>query len=1039
MLERLIEFSLQQRLAVILFALGFGAFGVYSFSQLPIEAFPDVTDTQVTVITLFAGHAPEEVERQVTLPIEKELNGLPHLTRMRSVSMFGLSQVTLTFDEGMGDYFARQLVSEKLPDADLPSGITPTLGPLATPVGEIYRYTLVSPTKTPMDLRTIQDFTMERAFRQVDGVADVVSFGGFEKEFHVQVDPARLKSLNVTLSQVYQALQNSNANAGGNYIQHGAEEYVVRGLGSLGSIEDIRRVVVAARQGIPVTIGDVARVEVGNVLRRGAVSMANDYGQQPDVVEGIVLLRKGSAPAPVLEAVHKKVEELNNDVLPKDVKIVPYYDRSALVETTLTTVIHSLIEGGVLVIAVLLVFLLSLRGALVVATVIPLSLLTSFVYLKLRGMSANLLSMGAVDFGILVDGAVVIVENVFARLGHRKPDESPQDTIRRATIEVAKPTLFSLAIIIVAYVPIFTLQRVEGRIFSPMANTVASALVGALLFSLTLVPVLCSLTLANAKEKESPVVRLAEHLYLPSLGWVLRHRAVTLLAAVLALAASVWLGVRKVGSEFLPDLNEGILWVTATLPPEISLEESQRSLPRIEAALKAFPEVKTVVAQVGRPEDGTDAKAVNNIEMLVDLRPLKTWTTATTVDGLIEKMSAAVKATTLGIDFNFSMPIKDNVEESISGIKGAIAIKLFGEDLDVLGDKAEEIRKVLLTVPGVADLAVLQAGELPQVQVDIDRDRISRFGLNVADVQQAIETAIGGKVATELWEGQKHFGVTVRFAEAFRNNVDKLRDVPVFTPDGNPIPLSELATVHVGKGRAAINREANLRYVGIKCNVRGRDMGSLVADAQARVKAKVKLPDGYQLTWGGEFENQQRAMTRLALVIPLSVLLIFLILFRAFGSLRSAALILANIPFALIGGIVGLWATGMNLSVAAAVGFIALMGQAVLNGVLMVSQFNALREEGLSVLEAVKKGAQGRLRAVLMTAALAALGLLPAATAHGIGAETQRPLAIVVIGGLVSATLLTLYVLPVIYQLATPDKKPLLRAVPVEHAPELGA
>jgi cobalt-zinc-cadmium resistance protein CzcA len=1043
MLERIIEFSLKQRLAVVFFSLAFAAFGVYAFTQLPIEAFPDVTDTQVQVITLFPGHAPEEVERQVTQPIEKELNGLPHLSAMRSVSMFGLSQISLIFEDGVGDYFARQQVTERLPQADLPQGVQPSLGPLATPVGELYRYTLVSepvtvnkpeapggketlPARSPMELRTIQDWTLERAFRQVDGVADVVSFGGFQKQFQVQVDPARLKSLGISLHQVFDALSNSNANAGGNYIQKGEEEYVVRGLGYLSSEEDIRRVVVAAKQGTPVTVGDVAHVEVGNVLRRGAVGKADPTSIEPDVVEGIVLMRKGEAPAKVLDAIHAKVDQLNADVLPRGVKIVPYYDRTDLVGITLRTVIHNLIEGALLVSLVLLLFLLSGRGALLVAAVIPLSLLSSFVYLHLRGMSANLLSMGAVDFGILVDGAVVIVENVFARMGHRKPEDSPDEVIKRATIEVAKPTLFSLAIIIVAYIPIFTLQRVEGRIFAPMANTVASALVGALVFSLTLVPVLSVIALRNVKERESPLVTWSLRAYAPALRWVLSHRWLTVAASLAALGASLLLMVKRVGSEFLPELNEGILWVTATMPPEISLEEAHHTVPRVLEVLRGFPEVRTVVSQLGRPEDGTDAKAVNNLEMLVDLKPMHQWTTAHTMEGLIDKMNEALKDRTLGIDFNFSMPIKDNVEENISGMKGMIAIKVVGDDLEKLAQISEEVRRSIADVPGIADLQVLQAGTLPQVQLEVNRDKISRYGLNIVDVQEAIETAIGGKISTDLWEGEKHFGVVVRFAEAFRNSVDKLHDIPVFTSDGTPIPLSELADIHVGKGRAAINREANQRFVGIKCNVRGRDMGGFVAEAQKRVRDHVKLPEGYQVTWGGEFENQQRAMQRLALVIPLSILLIFIILFQAFGSMKSAVIILANIPFALIGGVVGLYLTQTNLSVAAAVGFIALMGQAVLNGVLMVSQFNALMEKGLSVDDAVVQGAHGRLRAVLMTALLAALGLLPAAMSHEIGSETQRPLAIVVIGGLVSATILTLFVLPVIYRLATRNAPPRL-------------
>ncbi|MEO5770199.1 MAG: CusA/CzcA family heavy metal efflux RND transporter [Polyangia bacterium] len=1009
MIERLIDLALGHRAVTIIAAALLALGGWLSFRELPVEAFPDVTDTQSQVITIFAGHAPEEVERQVTMPIEKALNGTPQLARMRSVSIFGLSVVTMTFDEGTTDYFARAQVSERLREAELPDGVTATLGPLYTPIGEIYRYILTGP-KSPMDLRTIQDFTLERQFRQVPGVADVISFGGFGKQFEVRVDPNKLKAYGLALPEVFEALRQSNGNAGGNYIRHGAEEMVIRGLGTLGSTDDIGNVVVASHQGTAIKISDLASVDIGTVLRRGAVGR----NAQNEVVQGIVLLRKGENPAEVLERIHAKVEQLNNDVLPKGVRLVPYYDRTTLVKNTLRTVLHNLLDGAVLVVAIMLVFLFSLRGALVVATVIPLSLLGSFVYLHMRHMSANLLSLGAVDFGIIVDGAVVMVENVF-RQRQARPRDSLDQVVRDAVREVAKPTLFSLVIIIVAYIPIFTLQRVEGRIFAPMANTVASALVGALLLSLTLVPVLCTLALRGAKVRHSPLVTWSERGYRPALGWALRHRALIVGGALAALGAT-FLVLRQVGSEFLPELNEGVLWTTATLPPSISLEEAQRIVPQIRARLLFFPEVKQVISQLGRPEDGTDAKAVNNAEFFVDLRPRAEWRSGKTLDQVIEKMNISLRQIP-GVEYNFSMPIKDNVEESISGIKGQVAIKLYGEDLHTLAAKAEELRRVVARVPGVADLAVLQAGELPQLHLKVDRQKIARYGLKVSDVEEAIETAVGGRVATELWEGQTHFPVTVRFAEAFRRDISAVRDVFVATPEGARIPLSELGTFAVAPGRAAINREANQRFVGIKCNVRGRDMGSFVRAAQAAVAAGVALPPGYFLTWGGEFENQQRAMKRLSIVIPLSIVLIFVLLYQAFGSLRSALLILANIPFALVGGVLALWLTHVNLSVSAAVGFIALMGQAVLNGVLLVSDINARRDAGRPIEEAVREGAQARLRAVLMTAFLAALGLLPAAMSHEIGSETQRPLALVVIGGLASATILTLFVLPVLYAL----------------------
>jgi heavy metal efflux system protein len=1012
-LHDLVDGALRHPAGVLLVTATFIAAGLWAFRELPVEAFPDVTDTQVQVITLFPGHAPEEVERQVTAPVEKELNGTPELASMRSISIYGLSVVTLTFADGTDNFFARGQVAERLRQVEVPDGVTPTLGPLYTPIGEIYRYVLEADARaaaSPMRLRELQDWVLERHLRQVPGVADVVSFGGFQRQFQVEVDPAKLKAHAVGLRQVFEALQRSNANAGGSYLRRGQEEMVIRGLGYLASAEDIRNVAVSAKAGTPLTIGDLARVTVGSVPRRGAVGKDRD----DEVVEGIVLLRKGENPAKVLDAIHAKVEQLNGGVLPVGVRVVPFYDRTKLVQTTLHTVLGNLAEGAALVTLVVLAFLLSWRGAVVVASVIPVSMLASFLYLKVRGLSANLLSLGAVDFGIIVDGAVVMVENVF-RHRHARPEAPVAGVVRTAVQEVARPTLFSLAIIIVAYVPIFTLQRVEGRIFAPMANTVASALVGALAASLTLVPVLCALMLGREKERTSPLVSFAERLYRPALAWALRRRAVVMAAAAAAVLGGLGL-LGTLGSEFLPDLNEGSLWVTATLPPSISLDAALAVTPRIRAALLEFPEVRTVVSQLGRPEDGTDPAPVNSLQMLVDLRPQGEWTTARSPDALVEKMEARLRDIP-GVAYNFSQPIKDNVEEGISGLKGQVAVKIFGDDLAKLDELAGQAERAIRDVRGAADLGVVQAGQLPQVQIAIDRRKIARYGISVADVDEAIETALGGKVATDLWEGERRFGVAVRLPPAYRGGLAAIRDVAVRTPEGTPIPLSELAAISVAQGRAAVSREANARFVGIKTNVRGRDLGGFVAEAQAAVARNVKLPPGYYVTWGGEFENQQRAMHRLALVIPLSIFLMFLLLMEAFGRLRSALLILANIPFALVGGVLALKLTGTNLSVSAAVGFIALIGQAVLNGVLLLSDVDARRAAGATVLDAVRAGALSRLRAVLMTALLAALGLLPAATSHAIGAETQRPLALVVIGGLVSATLLTLFVLPVLYAL----------------------
>ncbi len=1018
-MRRILAVSLTQPLAVIGLTLGFVVAAALAFWHLPIEAFPELADPQVQVITLFPGHAAEEVERQVTLPVEQQMNGLPGLSRMHSFSLFGLSFVVLTFEDATDLYFARQQVTERLAQVDLPDGIKPGLGPLSTPTGEIFRYTLVGEHESPMELRELQDWVMERHLKQVPGVADVVSFGGFVKQYQVQVDPRQLQAHGVTLQQVFAALGRSNANAGGNYIEHGEEQYVVRGLGTLAGSADIAEVVVAARGGIPIRIRDVARVTIGAFPRRGVVTR----DREPEAVEGIVLMRRGENPSTVLAALHEKIDRLNASILPRGVHIDTFYDRARLVRRTLTTVTHNLVIGALLVVLVVGVFLMSLRAALVVALVIPLSLLGAFLYLKLRGLSANLLSLGAVDFGIIVDGAVIMVEHVARRLGGRAGASVREvgTTVLDAATEVARPTLFALLIIIVAYIPIFSLQRVEGRIFAPMANTVCAALVAALVFSFTLIPLLAFILLRRAGASETPVERATLRIYRPALHWALDHRGTVVATTLGVLALGLWLFTR-LGTEFLPELNEGALYVTFTLPPSVSLAESSRKVvPRIRDVFLSFPEVKGLLSQLGGPDDGTDWSTPNNLEYFVDLKPRDEWPRGVTTDGLVEAMRARL-ADIPGIEFNFSQPIKDNIEENISGMIGQVAIKLFGDDLDAMRRAADDVRRVVEKVPGAAEVAVVQSAELPQVHIVVDRQAIARYGLNAADVEDVVETAIGGKTATSLWEGERHFDVVVRLTEAARATLDRLPQIPVATPEGAEIPLAQLARIEVAPGASSITREANMRFIGIKTNVHGRDLGGFVAEAQRRVAESVKFPPNSFVTWGGEFENQRRAMARLAIIIPVSIALILVILFRAFASFGCALLILATIPFALIGGVVGLDLAGLNLSVSACIGFIALMGQVVLNGVVLVSQINARRAEGLGLRAAVEAGATGRLRAVLMTALLAALGLLPAALSTEIGSETQRPLAVVVIGGLVSATLLTIVVLPVLYTIVRPGR-----------------
>ena len=1023
MLTKIIAFALHQPFFLLLATGLFIAGGVAAFQQLPMEAFPDVTDVQVAVITLFPGHAPEEVEKQVTIPLEVALSGLPHSVRLFSHTQFGLSFVYITFDDAVDNYFARQQVLERLQGVELPVGIEPQIGPLSSPIGEIYRYILKGDNYTATDLRSTQDWVVERQLKTVPGVADVVSRGGFIKQYQVDLDLDKLKAYNVTLQQVFTALARSNANAGGSFLEQGEQQYLIRGIGLFRSSNDIGNVLVAERNGTPLLINDIATVSHSTVPRQGIVGK----DKEDEVVTGIVLMRKDENPTAVLSALKERIKTLSQTVLPKGVAIVPYYDRKWLIDTTLRTVFKNLTEGALLVLLVLYLFLGSLRSAGIVALIIPLSLLSTFVGLKLRGIPANLLSLGAMDFGIIVDGAVIVVENIFRRLSHHSGPRDRQSiaaVIQEATVQVGRPTLFSMLIIILAHIPIFTLQRHEGRIFAPMAYTVTSALIGSLLFSLTLVPLLCFYFLRKGlPEKENLLVRTCARLYRPALVAALSHRRLVTAGAVAAMGASLAL-VPRLGTEFLPELNEGTIWINLTLPPGISVSETSRVTARLRSEILKFPEVVSTISQAGRPEDGTDPKPINMVEIFVDLKPQPEWTRKISKEELIEEMQASLE-TIPGIKPSFSQPIRDNVLESISQIDGQIVIKVFGEDPAVLRSRAQDVLETISGVRGVARAFVDRAGAVPQLQIEIDRQRAARYGLNVSDVEDVIETALGGKAATEIWEGEKRFGVVVRLREEARRDVNAIRSILVDTPAGLRIPLDQVATVAIRSGSMNISRESGLRVSAIGVFIRGRDMGSVVSEMQQRVKAALTLPTGYFITWGGEFENQERAMKRLAIIVPISVLVIFLVLFDAFNSARNAALILLNVPFALIGGIVALFVTGIHLSVSAAIGFIALFGQAVLNGVVMVSYFNELRQKGSSTFDAVVEGAVLRLRTVLMTSLLAMLGLLPMALSHAIGSEVQRPLALVIIGGLISATILTLVVLPTLYLVFEREKSPI--------------
>ena len=1015
MIRRIVAFALYQPLFIVLGVLMFVGAGLWAFNNLPVEAFPDVTDTQATVIALYPGRAAEEVEKQVTIPLEVGLSGLPGALRMFSHTQFGLSFVIITFNDTVNGYFARQQAVERLREIDLPDGVQAQLAPFSTAIGEIYRYRVKGAGQGPRELRTYQDWVVSRQLRLVPGVADVVSLGGLVKQYEVRPDLARLRDYKITLAQLSQAIQRGNANAGGSYVEQGRQQYLIRGIGLFQGAEDIENVVVAERGGTPILVKNLANVQVGSVPRQGVAGQDAD----DDVVTGVVLMRRGENPSEVLKLVNAKVEQLNTTGLPGGVKVVPIYDRTWLIGKTLTTVFTNLTEGALLVSVVLWLFLGNLRAAFIVAVTIPLALLATFLGLTWIGIPANLLSLGAMDFGIIVDGAVIVVENVFRRLteeahAHRQLDDrARKNAILEAAVEVGRPTLFSMLIIIAAHIPIFTLQRHEGRIFAPMAYSVVSALIGALILSLTLVPLLCSTLLKrNLPEKENFVVRAAKRAYAPALAWALRKPRTVLVSALVALGASLAI-VPRLGTEFLPELNEGAIWVNVFLPTSISVSEAQELNHRIRDAIRKSPEVVSVTSKAGRPEDGTDPKLINMAEFLVDVKPEAEWRKGMTKPKLLAEMDAEISKIP-GIEPSFSQPIRDNVLESISQIDGQIVIKVFGDDLDQLKDLSLQVLKQVQTVPGVARAFVDRLGELPQIQVRVDRARAARYGLNVADVQDVIESALGGKAVTQVWEGESRFAVAVRLEEEERK-LTRMQDLLIATPNGAYVPLSEVASFRTVGGLMNIARENGKRVFAIGVFIRGRDMGGVVSDMQKNVAANVKLPEGTSITWSGEFENQERAMARLAIIVPISILVIFLLLFDAFKSFASALVIIANIPFSVIGGILALWITGIYLSVSAAIGFIALFGQAVLNGVVMVTLFNQLRSQGASLVSAVSDGAMTRLRTVMMTALLASLGLLPMALSTGIGAETQKPLAVVVIGGLVTATLLVLFVLPVLY------------------------
>jgi len=1033
MFDTLITLALRQRAFVLIAALALLGYGLYAVNQISIEAFPDVQDVQVQVVTQAIGVAPEEVERTISLPIEREMSGVPGMTQLRSVSITGLSVVTLTFNDKTGDYFARQQVLERLQNISLPPGAQPVLAPLTTAVGEIYRYVLEAPpTAEREETRAIQDWTVRPALRMVPGIADVVSFGGAIREVQVRIEPELLRKYSVSLDDVNQALASASANGGGGLLRRGDEALVIRTLGLFQNLDDVRDVVVVAREGKPVRISDVAEVAYGFRPRSGIVA----FNERDDVIEGIVQMTKGGNAAKIVEALHVKVDEVNAR-LPEGYRILPIYQRTELIGHTVATVAENLLVGAVLVTGILLAFLRNLRAAVIVAAVIPLSLLFAFILMHAMGVSANLISLGAVDFGVIIDSAVVMVEALMVRLAVEAHSEhhgiaSPYGrrihALKQTCIELGSPIMFSKAIIIVAFLPIFTFQRVEGRIFTPVALTLSFALLGGLILTLTLVPTLLSYALnKDMAEKESPWLHKLQESYRDLLVRLQARRRMVVAASVGSLVVALGLAP-LLGSEFLPKLDEGNIWLTISLPQSSGLTNTKEIERKVREVVSSYPEVKAVITHVGRPDDGTDPKGPNNIEILVDLKPHDEWRFATK-DALVDSMSGRLEAIP-GLPTNFSQVIQDSVEESLSGAKGEIAVKVFGPDLSVLEAKGRQIASVLNRIEGSADVAALPVGGQSEVDIRLRREALARYDINVTDVNTMIQTALGGSTVNAFYAGERRYDVTLRFGPQFRDQVDDIANLPVALPGGHgSIPLGDLADVELRQGASRIQREAGSRNVIVKANLRGRDQGSFVAEARARVAAEVALPAGYTITWGGQFENQQRAMGRLKLIVPITLGLIFSLLFWAFHDIRPALLVLSMVPFTLIGGFAGLGLAGLHLSVSAAVGFIAVAGISVQNGVIMVEQVMEIARRGAPRTEAILDGAMLRLRPIVMTALMAGLGLLPAALSHGIGSETQRPFAVVIVGGIVSATIFTLLLLPVLLSYGgkdtpTPDPAP---------------
>jgi heavy metal efflux system protein len=1036
-LKNILAFSLKNKYFIYFATIIMVIYGVITFINMPIEAFPDVTNTEITVITQWPGRSAEEVEKFVTIPIEIALNPVNRKTSLRSTSIFGLSVVKLIFEDDVQDTYARTQVNTLIQNVTLPDNINPQVQPPTGPTGEIFRYTLVSSFRDPRELKTLQDWTVDRELRSVPGIADIVSFGGTVKAYEIQVNPQKLSGLGITPLDIYTAVSKSNINIGGDVINKNNQAYIVRGIGLLNDINEIKNIFITNINGLPVLVKDVADVQISGLPRLGEVgrsdaidtSKTRTVANDNDAVEAIVLMRKGENPDKVIKALKLKIQKLNDRVLPPDVKIVPFYNREELIHYATHTVMHNLIEGILLVTLIVSLFMFNWRTTLIVSMIIPLSLLFAFICLHLMGMSANLLSLGAIDFGIIIDGAVVMVEGLFVMLDQQAKIHNMEKfnklakmgMIKRKGSELAKSIFFSKIIIITALLPIFSFQKVEGKMFSPLAYTLGFALLGALIFTLTLVPVLVNALLnKNVKEKHNPFTHLLTGWILYGFRFVFANKKIALGVSIVFVVIGFY-SFKFLGSEFLPELNEGSLWVRATMPYSIALDKSVQVANQMRSIMMQFPQVKKVVSQTGRPDDGTDVAGFYNNEFDVSLYPQEEWSPKISKDDLIEQMRKSLSVIP-GAELNFSQPIMDNVEEAVSGVKGSICVKIFGDSLNYMESKSDEVDNILKTVKGITDLGVIRNIGQPELDIDLNQDRMALYGVSTADANAVIEMAIGGKAVTQLYEsGVRHFDIRIRFPEEFRSSDEDIGNLQVPTSSGSKVPIKQIADITQKTGPCLIFRDDNERYSAIKFSIEGRDMGSAIKEAQEKVEEKVKLKKGYEMVWQGDFENQQRASKRLMEVVPISLLLIFLLLFIMFGNLKDAGLVFLNVPFAVVGGIFALLITGTNFSISAGIGFIALFGICILEGVLLTTAFKQnlekLRGEN-PLYTAVKRGVNSLIRPVLMTAFMATIGLLPAAMSAGIGSESSRPLARVVIGGLICATIFSLLIFPVVFFLS---------------------